>query len=41
MLTPIGPAMPERSVEEIREFVAALARDGLVTHDGTSVALQE
>ncbi len=37
----IGPAMPERSVEEIREFVAALARDGLVTHDGTSVALQE
>lgn len=37
----VGPAMPERSEEEIREFVAALARDGLVTHDGTSVALQE
>ncbi|HET6276753.1 MAG TPA: hypothetical protein VFE16_12555 [Candidatus Cybelea sp.] len=37
----IGSAMPERSVEEIQEVVAALARDGLVTHDGTSVALQE
>ncbi|MGA8576979.1 MAG: hypothetical protein WB609_15005 [Candidatus Cybelea sp.] len=37
----VAPVMPERSVEEIREFVAVLARDGLVTHDGTSVALQE
>ncbi len=37
----VGPVMPGRSVEEIREFVAALARDGLVTDDGTSVALQE
>ncbi|HEX3671406.1 MAG TPA: hypothetical protein VHT92_06870 [Candidatus Cybelea sp.] len=37
----VGPAMPDRSVEDIREFVAALAREGLVTHDGTSVALQE
>ncbi len=37
----VGPAIPGRSLEEIREFVAALARDGLVTHDGTSVALQE
>ncbi len=34
-------AIPERSLDEVREFVAALARDGLVTHDGTSVALQE
>ena len=37
----VGPAMPDRSLEDIREFVAALAREGLVTHDGTSVALQE
>jgi len=37
----VGPVMPGRSVDEIREFVAALARDGLVTDDGTSVALQE
>lgn len=37
----VVPAMPDRSLEDIREFVAALAREGLVTHDGTSVALQE
>jgi len=37
----VEPVMPERSVEEIRELVAALAREGLVAHDGTSVALQE
>ena len=37
----IAPAISGRSVEEVREFVAALARDGLVTHDGTGVALRE
>ena len=37
----VGPAMPERSVEEVREFVAALERDGLVTRDGNDVALRE
>lgn len=37
----VEPVMPERSLEEIQGFVAALAREGLVTHDGTSVALQE
>lgn len=37
----IGPAICGRSVEEVREFVGALERDGLVTHDGTHVALRE
>jgi A/G-specific adenine glycosylase len=37
----VGPALPGRSVDEVREFVAALARDGLVTHDGNEVALRE
>jgi A/G-specific adenine glycosylase len=34
-------AMPEGSAAEMRGLVAALERDGLVTHDGTSVALRE
>jgi A/G-specific adenine glycosylase len=37
----VGPAIPERSFDELREFVAALARDGLVSHDGTGVGLRE
>jgi A/G-specific adenine glycosylase len=37
----IGQAIPERSVEEVRQLVDALARDGLVTRDGTNVALPE
>ncbi|MBV9719711.1 MAG: A/G-specific adenine glycosylase [Candidatus Eremiobacteraeota bacterium] len=32
---------PGRSIEEVREFVAALERDGLVTHDGSNVGLRE
>jgi A/G-specific adenine glycosylase len=37
----VDQAIPERSVEEVRELVDALARDGLVTRDGTNVALPE
>jgi len=37
----IGSSMPGRSFDEVREFVVALAREGLVSHDGTSVSLQE
>lgn len=37
----VGPTMPERSIEEIREFVAALERDGLVRLDGNHVGLRE
>jgi A/G-specific adenine glycosylase len=37
----IAPAIAGRSFEELRTFVGALERDGLVTHDGTHVALRE
>jgi A/G-specific adenine glycosylase len=37
----IAPAVIGRSAEEIEQFVAALERDGLVTRDGTQVALRE
>lgn len=37
----VGSALPGRSLDEVREFVTALARDGLVTHDGNEVALRE
>lgn len=33
--------LPGRSAEEIREVVAALERDGLVSRDGDGIALQE
>ena len=35
------PALAARSVEDFRELLAALEKDGLVTHDGESVALRE
>jgi A/G-specific adenine glycosylase len=35
------PAFSARTVEELRELVAALEKDGLVTHDGECVALRE
>jgi A/G-specific adenine glycosylase len=35
------PAVSGRSIEEVRELVAALERDGLVTSDGNLVALRE
>jgi A/G-specific adenine glycosylase len=37
----IRSAVPGRSVEDLREFVTALERDGLVTRDGNQVALRE
>jgi len=37
----IAPAMPERSVDDVRGFVAALERDGLVSRDGDGIALRE
>ncbi|HEY6327595.1 MAG TPA: A/G-specific adenine glycosylase [Candidatus Cybelea sp.] len=37
----VAPAMPERGVGDVREFVAALERDGLVTSDGDGIALRE
>jgi A/G-specific adenine glycosylase len=37
----VAPAIPGRSAEEVREFVDALERDGLVIHDGTHIALRE
>jgi A/G-specific adenine glycosylase len=37
----VGPAIPGRSFDEVREFVEALDREGLVTHDGTHVTLRE
>jgi A/G-specific adenine glycosylase len=35
------PVFAQRSVEDVRELVAALEREGLITHDGESVALRE
>ena len=37
----IGPAIEARGLDEVAAFVTALERDGLVTHDGTNVALRE
>jgi A/G-specific adenine glycosylase len=37
----IVPAIPGRSVADVRAFVDALERDGLVMYDGTNVALRE
>jgi A/G-specific adenine glycosylase len=37
----IGHAVPEQSIEDVGKLVDALARDGLVTRDGTGVALPE
>ncbi|MGA7093053.1 MAG: hypothetical protein WBX23_03375, partial [Candidatus Cybelea sp.] len=37
----IGRAVPGRSVEEVATLVDALSRDGLVTRDGSGVALPE
>jgi A/G-specific adenine glycosylase len=37
----LAPAIPERSVDDVRAFVAALERDGLVTSDGDGIALRE
>ncbi len=37
----IEPAVPGRTIEELGGLVAALERDGLVTHDGNLVALRE
>jgi A/G-specific adenine glycosylase len=35
------PAFSARTVEDLRELVAALEKDGLITHDGECVALRE
>lgn len=37
----LAPLMPERSLEDVRASLDALARDGLVVHDGAQVALHE
>ena len=37
----IGPVLSGRSLEDVREFVVSLERDGLITLDGTHVALRE
>jgi hypothetical protein len=37
----VSPQLEGRSFEEMSLFVGALQRDGLVTHDGTHVALRE
>ncbi|MBV8344759.1 MAG: A/G-specific adenine glycosylase [Candidatus Eremiobacteraeota bacterium] len=37
----VAPVIPERSVDDVREFVRALERDGLVTSDGDGIALRE
>ncbi len=37
----LGAAIAPRTLEDVREFVTALARDGIVTHDGNHVALRE
>jgi A/G-specific adenine glycosylase len=35
------PALAARSVDDVRELLVALEKDGLVTHDGECVALRE
>lgn len=37
----VGAAISAGSLDDVRAFVAALERDGLVSHDGTHVALRE
>ncbi|HEY1976578.1 MAG TPA: A/G-specific adenine glycosylase [Candidatus Baltobacteraceae bacterium] len=37
----LEPLLPGRTVEEVRAFVRALERDGLIARDGESVALAE
>jgi len=37
----VAAALPERSVEDVRTVLAALERDGLISLDGTAVALRE
>lgn len=37
----LGAAITDATVEKLRQFVLALERDGLVTHDGSGVALRE
>jgi A/G-specific adenine glycosylase len=37
----VSPLIPERGIEDVRELVAALERDGLVARDGDGVALRE
>ncbi len=37
----LAGAIASRSFDEVRAFVGSLERDGLVTHDGTHVALRE
>jgi A/G-specific adenine glycosylase len=37
----IEPALPGRSIEDVRALVAALERDGLVARDGERIALAE
>jgi A/G-specific adenine glycosylase len=37
----LSATIPGRSFDELRGFVGSLERDGLVTHDGTHVALRE
>jgi A/G-specific adenine glycosylase len=37
----LAPAIPGRGLDDVRGLIAALERDGLITDDGTSVALRE
>ena len=37
----VWPAMPTRTIEDVQDLVVALARDGIVTHDGNQIALRE
>jgi A/G-specific adenine glycosylase len=37
----LAATIPGRSIDDVRGFVGSLERDGLVTHDGTHVALRE
>jgi len=37
----VAPAIPGRSLDDVRGLVSALERDGLISHDGTTVALRE
>ena len=41
MFRELIPMLADRSVEEVGALVAILERDGLVTYDGTAVALAE
>jgi A/G-specific adenine glycosylase len=40
-LRAVTPGLAQRSIEDVRELVAALERDGLITRDGNHVALRE